>query len=172
MISWRNREASRIHQRHSLINSILSSRLHFRPKILDMAPILSVSSYLRKTINLGLPGGGSSTAQEKHAWRTALAEPDAAYPRLSLLNLQHAPPGSALRQLAHIFLHLENLSHILVCANRVQQLLLGLVLGVPADREASVKKLFAAIATRSVFDTPGNPPFGGCSSSSRSIGSA
>ena len=55
----------------------------------------------------------ASTAQERHHWRSALAEVDTSRETLTLLNLLHAPPGSALRQLATL-LRLEYLSHILV----------------------------------------------------------
>ena len=58
--------------------------------------------------------GVSAARKEEHTWRCALAEPDPCTPRLTLLNLLHVPPGSALRELAAIFLRLENLSHILV----------------------------------------------------------
>ena len=46
----------------------------------------------------------------------AIREVDVSKPRLTLLNLLHAPPTSALRQLADVFLRLENLSHVLVWA--------------------------------------------------------
>ena len=56
----------------------------------------------------------ASTAQERHHWRSALAEVDTSRETLTLLNLLHAPPGSALRQLATLLSRLEYLSHILV----------------------------------------------------------
>ena len=66
------------------------------------------------------PGGGAAEAdsaaaerKEEHAWMCALAEVDVGKPKLTLLNLLHAPAGSALRELADIFLRLENLSHVL-----------------------------------------------------------
>ena len=49
----------------------------------------------------------SAAAQEEHSWRCALAERDGATTPLTLLNLLHAPRGSALRQVADIFARLE-----------------------------------------------------------------
>ena len=64
-------------------------------------------------------GGGSSAGAaalriEEHSWSVALAEVDDSKKKHTLLNAMHAPPGSALRELADVFVRLEYLSHVLV----------------------------------------------------------
>jgi hypothetical protein len=65
----------------------------------------------------GGPRAGGGGSAEAAAWANAAAaaagEVDAAKPTLVLLNLLFAPPGSALRQLAHLLMRLETLSHLL-----------------------------------------------------------
>ena len=61
----------------------------------------------------GTGSGLRKEEREEHSWLCALAEADLSRPRLTLLNLMHAPEGSSLRAVASVFLRLENLSHIL-----------------------------------------------------------
>ena len=84
---------------------------------------LAGNAALASSENLGSGGGGSGGGNgsgtaagraEEHAWHMALAEVDGHKKRHTLLNAMHAPPGSALRELAEVFIRLEYLSHVLV----------------------------------------------------------